>query len=193
MANTGLRPDEAMNLQHRDIETLAKKKKVELPTGLMDIRIHDLRRTLGSFQAAAGANQYIIGKSLGHKSQQATAVYARLACDLTDNQNLTSDPTKWKAPNPNAAEIRKIRNAIEHGWLRVAEHQQPVWDASGDFAHVVTPDELQKQTLFVLKLVRAAMLYLSMAVSYHEKNKPAPKGLVATMPIHMVDDDLVSF
>ncbi len=63
------------------IETLAKKKKIELPTGLMDIRIHDLRRTLGSFQAAAGANQYIIGKSLGHKSQQATAVYARLDLD----------------------------------------------------------------------------------------------------------------
>lgn len=63
------------------IETLAKKKKIELPTGLIDIRIHDLRRTLGSFQAAAGANQYIIGKSLGHKSQQATAVYARLDLD----------------------------------------------------------------------------------------------------------------
>ena len=66
---------------YTEIETLAKKKKVELPTGLMDIRIHDLRRTLGSFQAAAGANQYIIGKSLGHKSQQATAVYARLDLD----------------------------------------------------------------------------------------------------------------
>jgi len=63
------------------IEALAKKQRIELPTGLMDIRIHDLRRTLGSFQAAAGANQYIIGKSLGHKSQQATAVYARLDLD----------------------------------------------------------------------------------------------------------------
>lgn len=63
------------------IGALTKKKKIELPTGLMDIRIHDLRRTLGSFQAAAGANQYIIGKSLGHKSQQATAVYARLDLD----------------------------------------------------------------------------------------------------------------
>lgn len=63
------------------IEALAENKKIELPIGLMDIRIHDLRRTLGSFQAAAGANQYIIGQSLGHKSQQATAVYARLDLD----------------------------------------------------------------------------------------------------------------
>lgn len=46
-----------------------------------DLRIHDLRRTLGSWQAAAGANSYIIGKSLGHKTQQATAIYARLNID----------------------------------------------------------------------------------------------------------------
>lgn len=48
---------------------------------IQDLRIHDLRRTLGSWQAAAGANSYIIGKSLGHKSQQSTAVYARLNLD----------------------------------------------------------------------------------------------------------------
>lgn len=63
------------------IQALAKEKNIDLPTGLMDVRIHDLRRTLGSFQAAAGASAYIIGKSLGHKSQQATAIYARLDLD----------------------------------------------------------------------------------------------------------------
>ena len=45
------------------------------------LRIHDLRRTLGSWQARAGASLPIIGKSLGHKSQQATAIYARLDLD----------------------------------------------------------------------------------------------------------------
>lgn len=45
---------------------------------IADLRIHDLRRTLGSWQAALGANSYIIGKSLGHTSQHATAIYARL-------------------------------------------------------------------------------------------------------------------
>lgn len=45
---------------------------------IQNLRIHDLRRTLGSWQAALGANSYIIGKSLGHTSQQATAIYARL-------------------------------------------------------------------------------------------------------------------
>lgn len=46
--------------------------------GIGDLRIHDLRRTLGSWQAAAGISTAIIGKSLGHKSPQATAVYSRL-------------------------------------------------------------------------------------------------------------------
>jgi integrase len=49
--------------------------------GIEDLRIHDLRRTLGSWQAATGANSYVIGKSLGHKTQQATAIYARLNLD----------------------------------------------------------------------------------------------------------------
>jgi integrase len=46
--------------------------------GIENLRVHDLRRTLGSWQAAAGISTVIIGKSLGHKSQQATAIYARL-------------------------------------------------------------------------------------------------------------------
>lgn len=45
------------------------------------LRIHDLRRTLGSWQARAGASLAIIGKSLNHKTHQATAIYARLDLD----------------------------------------------------------------------------------------------------------------
>lgn len=48
---------------------------------IADLRIHDLRRTLGSWQARTGASLAIIGKSLNHKSPQATAIYARLDLD----------------------------------------------------------------------------------------------------------------
>ncbi|WPP44223.1 tyrosine-type recombinase/integrase [Pseudomonas sp. AN-1] len=48
---------------------------------MTDLRIHDLRRTLGSWQAKTGASMAIIGKSLNHKSHQATAIYARLDLD----------------------------------------------------------------------------------------------------------------
>lgn len=56
-------------------------KRILINANIKDLRIHDLRRTLGSWQAATGANSYIIGKSLGHKTQQATAIYARLDID----------------------------------------------------------------------------------------------------------------
>lgn len=49
--------------------------------GLSGLRIHDLRRTLGSWQAAAGVSLNVIGKSLGHKNTATTAIYARLNLD----------------------------------------------------------------------------------------------------------------
>ncbi|MBS1997569.1 MAG: tyrosine-type recombinase/integrase [Cyanobacteria bacterium SZAS LIN-2] len=48
---------------------------------LSDLRIHDLRRTAGSYMAIEGISPTIIGKALGHRSPQATAVYARLTQD----------------------------------------------------------------------------------------------------------------
>ncbi|BCL59474.1 integrase [Desulfomarina profundi] len=48
---------------------------------LSDVRIHDLRRTMGSYQTMTGASSTVVGKTLGHKSQSATAVYARLNLD----------------------------------------------------------------------------------------------------------------
>jgi integrase len=48
---------------------------------LKDLRLHDLRRTLGSWQAATGASLSIIGKTLAHKDVRTTAIYARLSLD----------------------------------------------------------------------------------------------------------------
>ncbi|WP_319586509.1 tyrosine-type recombinase/integrase [uncultured Desulfobulbus sp.] len=47
--------------------------------GIDDFHLHDLRRTLGSWQAITGASLPVIGKSLGHKSTAATSIYARLS------------------------------------------------------------------------------------------------------------------
>ncbi|MGZ8942638.1 MAG: tyrosine-type recombinase/integrase [Methylobacter sp.] len=49
--------------------------------GIDNLRIHDLRRTLGSWQAKTGASLAIVGKSLNHKSPSTTAIYARLDLD----------------------------------------------------------------------------------------------------------------
>jgi integrase len=59
----------------RAFERIRKRMNVE------DFRMHDLRRTFGSYMAISGASLPIIGKALNHKSQVSTAIYARLSQD----------------------------------------------------------------------------------------------------------------
>lgn len=66
---------------YKQVELKIKKHKIELSPGLADIHLHDIRRTLGSYQAINGTSMQIIGQSLGHKSQQATQIYSRLTLD----------------------------------------------------------------------------------------------------------------
>lgn len=54
-------------------KAILKRAKIE------DFRLHDLRRSLGSWMAMSGASLPIIGKQLGHKSPQSTQIYARIA------------------------------------------------------------------------------------------------------------------
>jgi integrase len=56
-------------------------KRVLERAGIADLRIHDLRRTLGTWQTKMGASLAIVGKSLNHKSHSTTAIYARLDLD----------------------------------------------------------------------------------------------------------------
>jgi integrase len=49
--------------------------------GLKDLHLHDLRRSLGSWAAMSGASLAVIGRALGHKSVDATQIYARLQVD----------------------------------------------------------------------------------------------------------------
>ena len=62
------------DLKSRWKELLTRAKITEL-------RIHDLRRTQGSWQAGAGVSLQVIGKALGHSSLAATQVYAQLNLD----------------------------------------------------------------------------------------------------------------
>jgi integrase len=56
-------------------------KRILQRAEITDLRIHDIRRTLGSYQAITGSSLSIIGRSLGHKSVEATKIYARLHDD----------------------------------------------------------------------------------------------------------------
>jgi integrase len=51
--------------------------------GIEDLRVHDLRRTMGSWLLADGHSLPLIGKVLGHKDMQSTQIYARMSMDQT--------------------------------------------------------------------------------------------------------------
>ena len=59
----------------------AKMQELDLPTGLVDVRIHDLRHSFASGAVALGESLPMIGKLLGHTQVQTTARYAHLAAD----------------------------------------------------------------------------------------------------------------
>jgi integrase len=63
------------------VEPKSAWKRILTRAQLTDLRLHDLRRTLGSWQAITGASLLVIGQSLGHSSAQSTQVYARLTND----------------------------------------------------------------------------------------------------------------
>ena len=55
--------------------------RIRTRAGLPDVRIHDLRRTLGSWMAAQGCSLPLIGKALNHSNTATTQIYARLNLD----------------------------------------------------------------------------------------------------------------
>jgi integrase len=72
--------------------------------GIADLRLHDLRRTMGSWQAGTGANLSIIGRSLNHKSTQTTAIYARLWMEPVRNSMETAAAAMFQAAGLGASE-----------------------------------------------------------------------------------------
>ena len=51
-------------------------RRVRKETGFKDLRIHDLRRTVGSWPVRDGASLHLVGAVLNHKDQKTTAGYA---------------------------------------------------------------------------------------------------------------------
>ena len=82
-------------------------KRIINRAGLKDVRIHDLRRTLGSWQAATGSSLPIIGKALGHKNASTTSIYARLDIDPVRKSVETANQAMLKNANQPSTPPRK--------------------------------------------------------------------------------------
>lgn len=68
--------------------------------GIANLRIHDLRRSLGNCQSKTGANTAIVGKTLGHTQAQTTAVYERLGTDTVRDSLIATATEIMAATKP---------------------------------------------------------------------------------------------
>jgi integrase len=59
--------------------------------GLADVRVHDLRRTKGSYMAISGESLQKIAGTLGHKSLGSTEIYSRLNQESVREASLAGD------------------------------------------------------------------------------------------------------
>lgn len=82
-------------------------EKILNDADISDLRVHDLRRTLASWEAITGASLPIIAQTLNHKDYQSTAIYARLnvepvrkAMDIAINAMLEYCPKNELAKSP---------------------------------------------------------------------------------------------
>lgn len=100
---------------------------------------------------------------------------------------------------PDARKLNLIRNHLEHKYLKVHEMlvRSPETDASSydlfvdTLAHSISRTDFEKKTLKLLKLSRAALIYLSLGMHHEERRRKKLLGsaMVAPMFLPPLDDE----
>jgi integrase len=92
------------------------------PPSIDDVRLHDLRRTVGSWLAQAGNSLHLIGRVLNHSNTSTTAIYARFGEDsvraaleqhgarIMGAAGLTPPAEITELPAPKARDKRRVAN-----------------------------------------------------------------------------------
>lgn len=105
-----------------------------------------------------------------------------------------SDQAFASAMEPDAKEIAKIRNRLEHQFLRISEMgTQTVWKE--DIGYDLSPGSLRDRTLRLLRSTRAATIYLVLAMNTYEAlHRPKSTGLQVSEQLPpLAPDDLPLF
>jgi tetratricopeptide (TPR) repeat protein len=104
------------------------------------------------------------------------------------------EPGFRAAIEPDAQELKSIRDHIEHKYLKVLEFGDPPFlsDSLRDqLALTVSRQDLYRKTLHVLKVARAALIYLSVAVQWEETERSASRvdRRIVELPLQLLKDE----
>jgi hypothetical protein len=104
------------------------------------------------------------------------------------------EPTMRESTEPDARSLAEIRNHLEHKYVRVLEMGPSSAKASGPFhdplVYAISRGDLQRKTLKLLQLVRAALIYCFIGMHQEERRRDRDETtMVAPMIIDTWDDD----
>ncbi len=95
------------------------------------------------------------------------------------------------ATDPDAKALYVIRNHLEHKFLRVHEFGTGDFDARNSqegLGFSIDRDEFERLSLHLLKLCRAALIYLSLAMEIEERRRK-PEGFVFPITLPLMEDE----
>lgn len=113
-----------------------------------------------------------------------------LAKDLSENR-----PEFRKSIEPDAQNYVGIRNHLEHKYLTITEYDMPdigalTDDSSQEHVYRISRDNFVIKTLKLLKLARAALIYLSLGIHIEERKKMSKVDeLVMPMILDIWEDE----
>ncbi|MBL7800992.1 MAG: hypothetical protein JNL95_09740 [Chitinophagales bacterium] len=91
-----------------------------------------------------------------------------------------------KIMEPDAMELSIIRNHLEHKCLKILgskELYETLYNTSDDISYTIERTEFEAKTMKLLNLVRASIIYLSIAIDHEEKKKD--RDDLKTLPIQL--------
>ena len=118
---------------------------------------------------------------------------------LNPNQNFALSSLYWiskdffekfeDSPNPELERIRNIRNSLEHKYVKITDDffEDQVEVCGDGLALYVSDRELYDTTFMLLKILREAIINLSLCVNIAEKPKKEAIKDKAIIPIHLIN------
>jgi len=113
---------------HKGLQAILKR--IKRRSGLTNIRIHDLRRTVGSWLAQSGVSLHLIGDVLNHLDTSTTAGYAYFQTQHRRDALSGHADKVWKLAAPHILEKSKPESLVVEKVLAPANNAQLVSSAS---------------------------------------------------------------
>ena len=166
------------------------------------IRLEKLKTSFRTLYSLFDRIAFLLNAYLELGIKETKVNYDGIWKELTtkEKQNIALNALHWinrdfkdrfgKADTPHTQNLKTLRNALEHKFVSI--HVFPVdneIEMGKDFIYRVSEDNLTAYTIDLLKLVREAVIELTMAIRIEEKQRHDENKKVAHITVYEYSDD----